>query len=245
MHKIRLTVFQQTRDEPMGYFDTLCREWNISSDCIRLFENNEARIPSATHLLILGGPMSVNDEKEYPYLADEKNAIRSFVKSGKPVLGICLGAQLLAAAFGGKVYPYKKEIGWYEIRSLGSGIFKGFPSSFWAFQMHGETFDLPPDGRILCSGENVQNQALQIGSATGLQFHPEMTSDLIRRWIKDLPSAERDRISNDTEIHLTDCHSLCRTLAERFFMSEITQKNLKKIIRPKKNVITTDTGGSI
>jgi GMP synthase-like glutamine amidotransferase len=216
MRKIHLAVFQQTPNEPMGYFETLCREWNIPCDCIRLFETNKPRITHATHLLLLGGPMSVNDEKEYPFLTEEKIAIRSFVKSCKPVLGICLGAQLIAAAFGGKVYPCSAENGWCEIKSLGRGMFKGFPSRFRAFQMHGETFDIPSGGKILCTGNFVPNQALQIGSATGLQFHPEMTVDLIRDWSKDLPSAKRDQISVDTENCLSDSQSWCRVIAQRF-----------------------------
>jgi GMP synthase-like glutamine amidotransferase len=232
MRKIHLAVFQHTPEEPMGYFDTICREWNISYDCIRLFETNEAPIPSATHLLLLGGPMSVNDVGEYPYLADEKIVIRSFVKSGTPALGICLGAQLMAAAFGGKVYPCKEEIGWQKVRSIGTGILQGFPSTFRAYQMHGETFDIPPDGRTLCTGDLVQNQAFQIGSATGLQFHQEITVDLIRNWTRDLPSPERDRISHDTEIFLSDSNLWCRVIAERFFYKK-TGRQSRKITHRK------------
>jgi GMP synthase-like glutamine amidotransferase len=162
-------------------------------------------------------PMSVNDTSTYPYLAKEKMWIRSFVKSGTPVLGICLGAQLIANAFGGKVYPCNKEKGWREVRRNGTGILDGVPSTFTAFQMRGETFDIPLNGRILCTGDLVRNQAFQIGSATGLQFHPERTGDLIVDWISDLSFQKRHEIAHDTDIYLADSHLWCRAIAEYFF----------------------------
>ena len=217
MEKMHVIVFQHTPEEPMGYFETICREWKIPFDYIRLFETNEVPKVHATHVLLLGGPMSVNDEKDYPYLSKEKKSIRSLVKSGTPVLGICLGAQLIANAFGGKEYPCNEEVGWQEIRCNGTGILNSFPSMFRVFQMHGETFDIPINGRILCVGNNVRNQAFNIGSATGLQFHFEITEDLIKNWIRTLSQTKRDAISRDTDISLTDSNSRCRVVAKRFF----------------------------
>jgi GMP synthase-like glutamine amidotransferase len=217
MHQVHLVVFQHTPEEPMGYFETICREWEILFEYIKLFETNEVPNITATHVLILGGPMSVNDTRIYPYLADEKMWIRSFVKSGTPVLGICLGAQLIANAFGGKVYPCNEEVGWRKIRRIGTGIIKDVPSTFRAFQMHSETFDIPLNGRILCVGDNVRNQAFDIGSATGLQFHFEITADLIQDWIRSLSVTKRDEISHDTDVFLADSHSWCRGIAEQFF----------------------------
>lgn len=212
----------------MGYFETICQELKISFDYIRLFETNEVPTIHATHILFLGGPMSVNDEKEYPFLSEEKKLIRTSVKSGTPVLGICLGAQLIANAFGGKVYPCTGEIGWHEIRCKARGILNGFPSRFAVFQMHGETFDSPGKGRILCSGAVVKNQAFDIGSATGMQFHLEITDDLIGDWIRMLPLTEKKAISRDTAIYLTDCNSRCRAVAERFFKKNPKRNSLRK-----------------
>ena len=217
MNKIHLAVFQHTAEESPGYFETICRDWDIPCTLIRLFEKNEVRVPRATHLLFLGGPMSVNDEREFPFLAEEKKIIRSFVLAEKPVLGICLGAQLIASAFGSSVYPCRKEIGWHTIQSSPRGTELGFPQEFSAFQMHGETFDLPAMGESPCTGDHVRNQGVVIRSALGLQFHPEMTGDLIGSWTRDLPEREIIRISEDTELHLASSHSVCRTLAGNFF----------------------------
>jgi len=217
MKKTNFVVFQHTPQEPMGYFETICREWNILFNYVRLFETNEVPNINATHVLILGGPMSVKDTRTYPYLADEKMWIRSFVKLGIPILGICLGAQLIANAFGGKVSSCEEEVGWREIRRIGTGIMKAVPSTFRAFQMHSETFDIPINGRILCEGHTVRNQAFDIGSATGLQFHFEITPDLVQNWIMHLSFVKRDEISHDTDVFLANSQSWCRAIAERFF----------------------------
>jgi len=134
MKNRNLVVFQHPPEETMGYFETICWEWHLPFDYVRLFETNEVPDINATHVLIWGGPMSVNDTRTYPYLADEKIWIRSFVKSGIPVLGICLGAQLIANAFGGKVSSCEEEVGWREIRRIGTGIMKDVPSPFRHFR---------------------------------------------------------------------------------------------------------------
>ena len=130
-------------------------------------------------LMVMGGPMSVNDEKRYPWLVPEKQFIRQMVMSGKPVLGICLGAQLIASAMGAKVYPNSvKEIGWFSIYGVSSSdrsIFC-FPQSVQAFHWHGETFDLPTGATHIAKSDGCENQAFQLGqSVIGLQFHLETT----------------------------------------------------------------------
>ena len=132
-------------------------------------------------LVVMGGPMSVNDELEYPWLGDEKAFIRSVVASGTPTLGICLGAQLIASAMGAKVFPNAvKEIGWFPVQAVASSneaSFK-FPEETTVFHWHGETFDLPPQAVQLAQSTGCQNQAFQIGNhVIGLQFHLETTPD--------------------------------------------------------------------
>ena len=217
MRAIHLAVFQHTAEEPMGYFETICRERNIPYTVTRFFDEDEIRIANASHLLVLGGPMSVNDEHEFQFLALEKEIICSWILAGKPVLGICLGAQLIASAFGSSVYPCRGEIGWQKIQSSRQGIELGFPQEFFAFQMHGETFDIPSSGEIVCTGNEVRNQALVLESGLGHQFHPEMTGDLIESWTKDLPGPEKIRIFQDSEPYLSSSHSLCRKFAAIFF----------------------------
>lgn len=132
-------------------------------------------------LVVLGGPMSVNDVAEFSWLALEKEYLRDAVVSGKPVLGICLGAQLIASALGARVYRnVEKEIGWLPVEGVATtahSVFS-FPPSVQAFHWHGETFDLPPTAVHLARSEGCDNQAFQIGtSVIGLQFHLETTPE--------------------------------------------------------------------
>ena len=115
----------------------------------------------------------------FPWLVSEKQFIREAIRSGKPVLGICLGAQLIASAMGAGVYRNPlKEIGWFPIRGISSNdssVFC-FPPSMIVFHWHGETFDLPPGATRLAKSDGCENQAFQFGqSVIGLQFHLETT----------------------------------------------------------------------
>lgn len=130
-------------------------------------------------LIVMGGPMSVNDTEEFPWLVQEKEFIRAMIAAGKPVLGVCLGAQLIANAMGAPVYRNPvKEIGWFPIQAMPMcepETFQ-FPREMDVFHWHGETFDLPDGARHLARSEGCQNQAFQWGrSVIGLQFHLEMT----------------------------------------------------------------------
>lgn len=136
-------------------------------------------IDAIDFLVVMGGPMSVNDESQYPWLAAEKQFIRQFIETGKPVLGICLGAQLIASALGAKVYANnEKEIGWWPIKAVvgeSSTSFQ-FPEIVSVFHWHGETFDLPEGAQRIAESYGCRNQAFQFGnSVIGLQFHLETT----------------------------------------------------------------------
>ncbi|MCX7981439.1 MAG: type 1 glutamine amidotransferase [Syntrophales bacterium] len=130
-------------------------------------------------LIILGGPMSANDEKTFPWLKEEKSFIQRIMEQGKPVLGICLGAQLIASSLGARVHGSPvKEIGWFPLQGLpveGNRFFS-FPPSFFAFQWHEETFELPSGSTLLATSQACKNQAFQLGeNVIGLQFHLEVT----------------------------------------------------------------------
>ncbi|HXH17719.1 MAG TPA: type 1 glutamine amidotransferase [Chitinophagales bacterium] len=141
-------------------------------------------------LIIMGGPMSVNDEKKYSWLHPEKNFIERAINHGKQVLGICLGAQLIANVLGSTVYPNKhKEIGWYPVRmneNAANTCFHFFPKQFVTFHWHGDTFDLPQGAVHLAQSEATLNQAFIFGdNVAALQFHPEMTQTSMKEMLKD------------------------------------------------------------
>jgi GMP synthase-like glutamine amidotransferase len=130
-------------------------------------------------LTVMGGPMSVNDEQKYAWLAPETALVREAIGAGKIVLGVCLGAQTIAKSLGARVYAGReKEIGWFDVRRTGAAnpIFEGLPDAFPAFHWHGETFDLPAGAARFAETDATPNQAFGIGSRVlGLQFHIEAT----------------------------------------------------------------------
>jgi len=215
---MKIAVFQHTLSESLGFFESVFTQKNIPFEYIRLFENPDIPRTDATHAIFLGGPMSVNDEEDYPYLQEEKAFIRHMIKDKKRVLGICLGAQLIASAFGAKVYPYVREIGWQLIsrEPAKKGIFLAFPDQFPVFQFHKETFEIPYGGRLLCSGSSVKNQAFSYRTALGLQFHVELTEAILRDWRRDLKRFEREKCARETPRYLAESNRLCQMIALNF-----------------------------
>lgn len=136
-------------------------------------------------LVIMGGPMSVNDESAHPWLKEEKSLVRKAVESERPILGVCLGAQMIASAMGVRVYRGReKEIGWFPVhRVTDKGIGALFPPTFTPLHWHGETFDLPANAVRLAETDAVPNQAFQLGSAIGLQFHLEATPASVQQLV--------------------------------------------------------------
>lgn len=177
---MRAHYLQHVPFEGLGSIEAWLKTAGYEISCTPLYES--AGLPGVEDidfLVIMGGPMSVNDETDYPWISDEKEFIRSVIASGKPVLGICLGAQLIANAMGGRVFKNPiKEIGWFPVQAVVSSdnpVFR-FPENTMVFHWHGETFSLPSNAIQIAKSEGCENQAFQIGSnVIGLQFHLETT----------------------------------------------------------------------
>ncbi|MGI0057088.1 MAG: type 1 glutamine amidotransferase [Nitrosarchaeum sp.] len=176
-------VVQNTKIEGTGYLGELL---NKDGFVIHLVNAKYENLPEKNYSLvvILGAPESVNDN--LPYLQAEQKLIKKTVDDNIPVLGICLGSQLIAKTFGGKVYSGpKKEIGFYHDLRIdnNSKLFSGFTNPFTVFHWHGDTFDLPEKAIRLAHSEDYQNQAFQINSAVGLQFHLEVNAEMVNLWL--------------------------------------------------------------
>jgi GMP synthase-like glutamine amidotransferase len=176
-------VVQNTRIESSGYLGEL-----LSRDGFDITSINAKHeiIPNKKFSLvvILGAPESANDD--LPYLRAEQQLIKNSVEKNIPVLGICLGSQLIAKTFGAKIYSGpKKEIGFYNDLKISSDstFFSGFQNPFTVFHWHGDAFDLPQGALRLASSEHYPNQAFQYKSAIGLQFHLEVNEEMVNLWL--------------------------------------------------------------
>jgi GMP synthase-like glutamine amidotransferase len=144
---------------------------------------------TADWLVVLGGPMGVHDERTFPWLVPEKRVIEKAISKGRPVLGVCLGAQMVAQVLGARVHPGRaKEIGWHEVRATpearGSKLFGFLPPAFPAFHWHGDTFDIPAGAVRTAQSDAFANQAFEYGSrVAALQFHLEATADSVARLV--------------------------------------------------------------
>ena len=176
---LRVHVLQHVSFEDEGSIGTWLRSVDSAVSTTRLFDRPELPPPEEIDFLIaMGGPMSANDEARLAWLASEKAFIREVIARDKAVLGVCLGAQLIAAAMGARIRRQTHlEIGWFPVFGLQAppGCF-AFPAQFLAFHWHGETFDLPPGAVHLARSEGCAHQAFQLGRRVlGLQFHLETT----------------------------------------------------------------------
>lgn len=156
--------------------------------------------------VIFGGPMSANDGDELPFMKSELDWIDIPLREGKPFLGVCLGGQMLARVLGGTVAPHQDgyhEIGYYPVRATQAG--RGlFAEEQMFYQWHGEGFSLPSCATLLAEGERYANQAFSHGNAYGIQFHPEVTREMMYRWSRKAAHRLVLRGARSRESHLND-----------------------------------------
>lgn len=182
-------VLQHVECEHLGVFEGLLIQRDVSYRYVKLYEGES--IPDLgpySGVVLLGGPMNVYEEKEYPFLRQEDSLIKSALRRGMPLLGVCLGAQLIAKAAGARVYRGRqKEIGWYTLYLTPEAgldrLFSGLNAEMTVFQWHGDTFDIPEGGVRLAGSSLFPNQAFLVGAAAyGLQFHVEVSAEMVRDW---------------------------------------------------------------
>ena len=187
--------------EDLGSFEQTLREADFEIEYLCAASDDLSVIKPETDdlLIVLGGPISVNEVDEYPFLKTELELLARRLAADKPTLGICLGAQLIVRALGARVYPgHQKEIGWSPIQLDEAGSrsalrhFVG--DGVCVLHWHGETFDLPEDAEHLASSELYPNQAFSYGKSLALQFHPEVTARGLEQWF----------IGHTGEIHQTE-----------------------------------------
>jgi GMP synthase (glutamine-hydrolysing) len=227
----RICVFQHIACEDLGTFAPVLTRRGVGAEYVRLFAGDSIPrdVENARALIFLGGPMSVNDEARLGYLADEKTVIRAALAKQMPVLGVCLGAQLLAAAAGARVYPgTRPEIGWEAVSLTEDGrrdpVLSGLEALSAVFHWHGETFDLPAGAVQLASSAITKHQAFRLGRrAYGLQFHLEVDAAMIASWVGAYPGdlgAEPDaaarRIASDTSRYVDSLRAAAAQAMERF-----------------------------
>ncbi|MCW8957358.1 MAG: type 1 glutamine amidotransferase [Gammaproteobacteria bacterium] len=177
---MRAHYLQHVPFESLGSIEPCLKKAGYEISSTQFFNSEELpEIADIHFLVVMGGPMSVNDEQEHPWLTAEKKFIKNAIEAGKPVLGICLGAQLIANSMGGEVFQNaEKEIGWFPVEAVKSktnSVFQ-FPEKTDVFHWHGETFRLPNGAIQIAKSKGCENQAFQIGTnVIGLQFHLETT----------------------------------------------------------------------
>jgi len=219
-------LVQNTRVEGSGYLGELLTDdgfdiTSINAKHESLPENNFSLV------VILGAPESANDD--LPYLKAEQQLIKNSVERNIPVLGICLGSQLIAKTFGAKIYHgTRKEIGFYSDLKISSNssLFSGFKNPFTVFHWHGDTFDLPEDAVRLASSKYYENQAFQYKSAVGLQFHLEVNETMVNLWLdntekklKEISYINPQQIRSDVNENISIVKSNMKNFYNNFKMS--------------------------
>ena len=222
----KLLVFQHVPHEILGTLNPLLKNAGFRIRYVNFGRHPDARpsLDGYHGLVVLGGPMSVNDSDRLPHLTTEMKLIEEAMKKELSVLGICLGAQLIAKTLGASVYPNNaKEIGWYDVspttEARADTLFTEFRGTEKIFQWHGETFDIPHSASHLASSPLCGNQAFRYGPKVyGLQFHLEVDGPMIDRWLRVPENRQEiatldgnidpDRIHAETPQHIDRLHEL-------------------------------------
>ena len=230
---MRILVVENSRRAPAGLFGACMAERGVDTVLVSPAEGEPlpAGADGYDGALVLGGPQSAADDGSSSYLAGLLGLIRDFAAAGRPVLGICLGAQLLARAFGKPVYQHRvPERGYRPVQATAAGmddpLLGGLGAERCLMQWHYDTFELPDEAVLLATGAECDNQAFRIGDHLyGLQFHPEVTPEIVRDWIalfrdRAEPGEDYDALVRTVEAgmaeHFDQAADFARGLAHRW-----------------------------
>ncbi len=223
-------IFRHLEHEGPGYLADFLEQRSIpyAMVCIDQGDAVPETIENASGLVFMGGNMSVNDP--LPWIDQELTLIRQAAAIGMPVLGHCLGGQLISKALGGKVTTNPvKEIGWLDAEQVDNEVaqewFKGLPKRLLLFHWHGETFTIPQGATRILQSQHCANQAFVIDNILGLQCHVEMTTDMVREWACSSPHElaspsatvqSADQMTDKLQARISELHKVADMLYSRW-----------------------------
>ena len=230
---MHILLLQHLEIEPAALIEALIADAGGTIETVRMDRGESAPSALAGYdgMVVMGGPMSANDS-HLPYISDELALLEKAIEADFPVLGLCLGAQLLAKAAGAEIVVSPvRELGWYPLQrtwdSADDPIFRTLgESGLMVFQWHGETFTLPDSATLVATHPDVPNQAFRIGSSQyGLQFHIEVDQPIIESWM-EAGASERSELDDDGIVairsespeYLPAAHAFCREMVSAWLV---------------------------
>jgi GMP synthase-like glutamine amidotransferase len=217
---MRVLVLMHVDNEGPGLFGGLLRQAGADVCTVRLHLGDPLPpVGEFDAALSMGGPMNVYEEQLHPFLRDETRFLQEAAERGLPVLGVCLGAQMIAKAAGAAVTKnHVQELGWGTVALTGDGradpLFRGLPGTIPVFQWHGDTFAIPAGGTLLATGSDCRNQAFRHVNSWGLQFHVEADRPSLAAWFAGTPH-EREVLRRHDEL-APQVGAVARALFENF-----------------------------
>ena len=228
----RVLTIINIMDDPTGYVGEILEDHNIPYDVI---DASSQSVPDPTvysAMIVFGGPQNANEDEKYPYFLQEKAALRTAIEQDIPVLGICLGGQMLASVLGGTVKKHTiTEIGFSEIQCTDEGkhdpLYEGLAGHQLVYQWHEDTFTIPSGAVRLATSEKTENQAFRYGrNAYGIQYHIELTPAMLETWLQEpslkeeivnaVGNSEYERIMSERPQHFALYQEHTRVMFENF-----------------------------
>lgn len=214
-------ILKNAETEGPGTIEGYLRGSGLSYNVVEPKDVQSASLDKASALVVLGGPMGVYEAEEYPHVSAGMKHMETALKMNIPVLGVCLGAQMLARMLGSRVYPGSngQEVGWHDISLTREGTNDpalsaysgGRGSQLKVFHWHGDTFDIPEGAERLAGSDMYEAQAFRYGdNAYGLQFHVEVTPDMVSDWLVDIPGGEK--WVNESSLYMESFEAAARRL---------------------------------